>query len=67
MLLPSAYPEGVEGEPAHLPRVDNYIAHLKNVVEPTCSLASLPALTTTPPPQRSSRRSRDPEFQIPAS
>ena len=61
------YPEGVEGEPAHLPWVDNYIAHFKNLVEPTCSLASLPALTSTPPPQRSSRRSRDPEFQIPAS
>ena len=60
------YPDGVEGEPAHLPWVDNYIAHFKNVVEHTCSLASLPALNTTPPPQRSARRSRDPEFQIPA-
>jgi hypothetical protein len=37
------YPDGVEGEPAHLPWVDNYIAHFKNVVEHTCSLASLPA------------------------
>jgi hypothetical protein len=48
------YPEGVEGEPAHLPWVDNYITHFKNVVEHTCCLASLPALTTTPTPQRSS-------------
>jgi hypothetical protein len=37
------YPDGIEGEPAHLPWVDNYIAHFKNVVEKPCSLASLPA------------------------
>ena len=61
------YPDGVEGEPAHLPWVDNYITHFKNVVEHTCSLASLHALNTTPPPQRSSRRSRQPEFQTTAS
>jgi hypothetical protein len=41
------YPEGMEGEPAHLPWVDNYIAHFQNVVQPTCSLASLPATTTS--------------------
>jgi hypothetical protein len=40
------YPEGMEGEPAHLPWVDNYIAHFQNVVQPTCSLASLPPTTT---------------------
>ena len=66
------YPHGVEGEPAHLPWVDNYIAHFKNEVEHTCSLASLPASTSTPPPNRSSRRSRilssrDTEFQMTAS
>ena len=30
------YPNGMEEEPAHLPWVDNYIAHFKNVVEPSC-------------------------------
>ena len=34
------YPYGLEGEPAHLPWVDNYIAHFKTVVEPTCQLAT---------------------------
>ncbi len=52
------YPDGIEGEPPHLPRVDNYITHFKNVVEPSCSLASLPAPCSTAPPQNSSRRSR---------
>jgi hypothetical protein len=41
------YPEGMEGNPAHLPWVDNYIAHFRNVVQPTCSLASLPPTTTS--------------------
>lgn len=40
------YPDGMEGEPVHLPWVDNYIAHFKTVVEPTCSLASLPSTST---------------------
>jgi hypothetical protein len=30
------YPHGMDEEPAHLPWVDNYIAHFKNVVEPSC-------------------------------
>ena len=66
------YPSGMEGEPAYLPWVDNYIAFFKNVVEPSCSLASLPAPCTPLQPQRPSRRrkiasSGDAEFQIPAS
>ncbi len=41
------YPHGLEGEPAHLPWVDNYIAHFKTVVAPSCELASLPAAATS--------------------
>ena len=52
------YPTGIDGDPTHLPWVDNYITHFQNVVEPSCSLASLPAPCRTPPPQSSSRRSR---------
>jgi hypothetical protein len=37
------YSDGLEGEPAHLPWVDNYIAYFKIVVAPSCELASLPA------------------------
>ncbi len=36
------YPDGLEGDPAHLPWVDNYIAHFKLVIAPSCDLASLP-------------------------
>jgi hypothetical protein len=66
------YPSGMEGEPANLPWVDNYIAHFKNVVEPSCSLASLPEPCTPLQPQRPSRRrkeprSRDAEIQNPDS
>jgi hypothetical protein len=66
------YPGGMESKPAHLPWVDNYIAHFKNVVEPSCSLVSLPVLSTPLQPQRACRRrkiqrSGDAEFQIPAS
>ncbi len=65
------YPSGMEGESAYLPWVDNYIAHFKNVVEPSCSLASLPAPSTPLQPLRSCRRrkiqsSGDAKFQIPA-
>jgi hypothetical protein len=62
------YPNGMDSEPAHLPWVDNYIAHYKNEVEPSCSLASLPAASTPLQPTRPCRRSRiqssrDAEFQ----
>ena len=49
------YPNGLEGEPAHLPWVDNYIAHFKTVVEPTCSLASLPPTMDSPSYERPSQ------------
>ena len=56
------YPNGIEAEPAHLPWVDNYIAHFKKVVEPTCSLASLPPTMDSPsyerPAQSTLTRSR---------
>ena len=52
------YPDGIEGDPTHLPWVDNYIAHFQTVVEPSLSLASLPAPCSTPQPQSSSRQSR---------
>jgi hypothetical protein len=62
------YPNGMDCEPAHLPWVDNYIAHFKNEVEPSCSLASLPTPSTPLKPTRPCRRSRiqssrDAEFQ----
>jgi len=65
------YRDGMEGEPTHLPWVDNYIAYFKTVVEPSCSLASLTPPSTPNKPIRSTRssrlqRSRDPEIQIPA-
>jgi hypothetical protein len=41
------YPDGLDSEPAHLPWVDNYIAHFKVVVAPSCELASLPAAATS--------------------
>ena len=49
------YLNGLEGEPAHLPWVDNYIAHFKTVVEPTCSLASLPPTMDSPSYERPSQ------------
>ena len=51
------YPEGTEGEPVHLPWVDNYIAHFQNVVEPTCSLVTLQATMDSPSPATMDSRS----------
>ena len=52
------YPEGMEGEPVHLPWVDNYIAHFKTVVEPTCSLASLQPTMDSPSYERPAQSTR---------
>jgi hypothetical protein len=52
------YPDGMEGEPAHLPWVDSYISHFVTVVEPSCSLACSPTPSTPNQPIHSTPRSR---------